>query len=177
MLTTLMFWNSVQGVFLYMGLTTLGCNQFWNRILLFFMEPSKYTDASDEPFIENVATYRIHVYTGIQLFLFVLLYAVKSIKPIAIAFPIVIAACIPVRLYILPKIFSADELILMDSGDEELIDRWLEDNGKNRRVRIVQHHSLEEEPYHQSICGDLPFENQSLGMHSLGLRTLGAHTV
>lgn len=76
------------GVFLYMGVTTLGTNQFWNRCLLFFMEPSKYTEANAEPFIENVKTWRIHYYTCIQLFLFALLYGIKSIKPIAIAFPI-----------------------------------------------------------------------------------------
>lgn len=30
------------GVFLFMGLVSLGTNQFWGRILMFLMQPSKY---------------------------------------------------------------------------------------------------------------------------------------
>ena len=69
----------------------------------------------------------MHMYTGIQLGLFALLYVIKSIKMIAIAFPVVIAICIPIRLYILPKIFLPHELILLDSEDDE-IEEWI---GKN----------------------------------------------
>ena len=57
---------------------------------------------------------------------------VKSIKSISIAFPLIIAACIPMRLYILPKIFSKDELILLDAGDEEIND-WLTKTVDDRR--------------------------------------------
>jgi len=140
------------GVFLYMGLTTLPSNQFYNRVLLFFMEPSKYVDATDEPFIENVQTWRIHLYTCIQAFVFALLYTIKSFKPIAIAFPIVIAACIPIRMYLLPRIFAEDELILLDSGDDALIDEWLDRNGRTRKKRYIEEHR--EEVFHQSLCGD-----------------------
>lgn len=68
---------------------------------------------------------RMHYFTLIQLFFFALLYVVKSIKAIAIAFPIIIAACIPVRLYLLPKIFTRDELILIDS-DPNTVKMWIE---------------------------------------------------
>jgi len=67
----------------------------------------------------------MHYFTLIQLFFFALLYVVKSIKAIAIAFPIIIAACIPVRLYLLPKIFTRDELILIDS-DPNTVKMWIE---------------------------------------------------
>lgn len=151
------------GVFLYMGITTLGTNQFWNRVLLFLMEPSRYDDANDEPFIWNVKKWRIHYYTGIQLFLFALLYTIKSIKMIAIAFPVVIAACIPIRLYLLPRIFTYDELVLLDSGDDALIDKWLEDHGRTRKVRYVEAHQHdEEEVFHHSICGDYPHEARTV---------------
>ena len=112
------------GVFLFMGLVSLGTNQFWNRITMFFMQPSKYPS---QHYTKHVSRGKMHIYTLIQIGLFVLLYAVKSIKPIAIAFPLIIAICIPVRLFILPMIFTEDELILLDAEDDE-IEEWLECN-------------------------------------------------
>ncbi len=54
---------------------------------MFFMQPSRYPN---EPYMQYTNKKKMHTYTGIQLSLFALLYAVKSFKPIAIAFPIVI---------------------------------------------------------------------------------------
>ena len=143
-----------------MGLTTLPSNQFWNRILLFFMEPSKYSDMNNEVFIENVKTWRIHMYTCIQLALFALLFALKSIKSVAIAFPIVIAACIPIRLYIIPRWFSEDELILLDSGDDALVDEWLEEHEKMRTIKYIDPRRYREpELHHSSLCGSVRGSN------------------
>jgi hypothetical protein len=103
------------GVFLFMGLASLGTNQLSLRVQMFFMQPSKYPK---EPFTEHMNHNRMRMFTIIQLGLFGLLYAVKSIKPIAIAFPIIIALCIPVRVYVLPKIFTEEELVLLDTDDE-----------------------------------------------------------
>jgi len=115
------------GVFLYMGITSLTTNQFWGRFNMLFMQPSKFPNAA---YTDHVSTKSMHMYTGIQLFLFVLLYVIKSIKSIAIAFPIVIALCIPVRIYILPRLFTKDELILLDSEDEK-IEEWIGENVNN----------------------------------------------
>ena len=92
---------------------SLGTNQFWGRLLMFSMQPSKYPV---QPYTQYMKAWRMHLFTAIQLFFFALLYVVKSIKVIAITFPVLIAACIPVRLYLLPKIFTKEELILID-GD------------------------------------------------------------
>lgn len=70
---------------------------------------------------------RMHLFTAIQIGLFALLYTVKAIKTIAIAFPIIIALCIPVRLYLLPKIFTEKELVMID-GDDDTIMKWLAEN-------------------------------------------------
>lgn len=114
------------GVFLYMGLVSLGTNQFWKRITMFFMQPTRYPT---EPYTQYMKPKNMHTYTAIQFALFATLYAVKSIKAIAIAFPIVIAACIPFRLYILPKVFTEGELIVLDSEDEA-IEEWIETHGE-----------------------------------------------
>ena len=110
------------GVFLYMGLASLGTNQLWARFTMFFMQPGKYPN--EHHFAEHVAPRRMHLYTLIQLSFFGLLYTVKSLKPIAIAFPIVIAACIPFRMFVLSRLFTKDELILLDSEDKE-IEEWV----------------------------------------------------
>jgi len=109
------------GVFLFMGLVSLGSNQFWGRMLMFFMQPSKYPV---QPYTQYMAPRRMHLFTAIQLFFLAALYVVKSIKMIAIAFPILIALCIPVRIYLLPKIFTKDELILIDS-DPKTVKMWI----------------------------------------------------
>jgi len=104
-----------------MGLVSLGTNQFWGRILMFFMQPAKYPP---EPYTKYVKPKRMHIFTLIQLGLFLLLYVVKSIKVIAIAFPIIIALCIPMRLFILTKIFTPEELVMIDT-DEDTVKKWL----------------------------------------------------
>ena len=107
------------GVFLFMGLVSLGTNQFWHRILLIFKQPSRYGETG-EAFAKHMKPGRIHIFTAIQLFLFISLYMVKAVKTIAIAFPVVIALCIPIRLYLLPKIFTPDELVLLDGDDKDI---------------------------------------------------------
>jgi len=109
------------GVFLFMGLVSLGTNQFWGRILLFFKQPSRCGETG-ESFATHMKAQRIHLFTAIQLFLFIALYVVKAIKAIAIAFPIIIALCIPIRLYVLPRWFTTDELSLLDGDDEQIRD-------------------------------------------------------
>eukprot|EP00559_Dactyliosolen_fragilissimus_P003061 CAMPEP_0184864530 /NCGR_PEP_ID=MMETSP0580-20130426/15285_1 /TAXON_ID=1118495 /ORGANISM="Dactyliosolen fragilissimus" /LENGTH=628 /DNA_ID=CAMNT_0027363365 /DNA_START=8 /DNA_END=1894 /DNA_ORIENTATION=- len=122
------------GVFLYMGITSLGTNQFWGRFTILFMEPSKYPKSA---FTRFVAPRKMHLYTGIQLFMFILLYVIKSIKVIAIAFPVVIALCIPLRIYVLPKIFTSSELLLLDGEDEE-IERWtIERTEEDARIKMI----------------------------------------
>lgn len=111
----------MQGVFLFMGLVSLGTNQFWGRILIFFMQPSKYPL---EPYTVHMNPLRMHQFTAIQLGLFILLFVVKSIKSISIFFPLIIALGIPIRLYLLPKLFSEKELVMIDS-DDETIKKWL----------------------------------------------------
>jgi len=108
------------GVFLYMGLVSLGTNQLYHRITMLFMEPSQYPT---EPYTQFMNNNKMRLYTVIQLLLFAVLYVVKSVKSIAIAFPIIIAAFIPFRIFILPKIFTKDELILLDGEDDE-IEEW-----------------------------------------------------
>jgi hypothetical protein len=109
------------GVFLFMGLVALPAQQFWQRFLLFFQQSSQIAST---PYTDNLPIKRINKYTCIQLVMFGLLYGVKEYKTISIGFPLFILLCIPVRLYLLPKIFTEDELTLLDGTPEE-IEKWL----------------------------------------------------
>jgi hypothetical protein len=107
------------GVFLYMGVVSLGSNEFITRVTMFFMQPALYPEA---PFTgeRGVRKRTIHAYTVIQLGVFALLYVLKSVKSVAITFPLVIAACIPIRRYLLPRLFAERDLLLLDGDEAEL---------------------------------------------------------
>lgn len=55
-----------------------------------------------------------------------MLYVVKSTAVIAIAFLVMIFAIIPIRSFLLPRIFTKDELVVLD-GDDEEIEEYLAD--------------------------------------------------
>ena len=105
------------GVFLFMGLASLPSNQFWNRFTYWFMDSRKYPD---EPWTKYMSRSQLHKFTAIQVILFVMLMTFRSIKVVAIAFPIVVKACIPIRMYILPKMFTEEELCLLDAEDDDI---------------------------------------------------------
>ena len=107
------------GVFLYMGLVSLWTNQFYERVLLLLMQPSRYPK---RPYTAtpHVPLRELHGFTAVQLFLFGALYVIKSVKSVSIMFPLIIALCIPVRLYLMPKIFSPAALVLIDGDDDEI---------------------------------------------------------
>ena len=71
------------GVFLYMGLSALQTSQLYNRCMLVFM-PVKYQP--DAPYLRHMKTWRVHLFTGIQLSAFVVLWIIKTTKSISILF-------------------------------------------------------------------------------------------
>lgn len=117
------------GVFLFMGLSALPAMQFWNRILLWFQQPSKYPDFVFTRYMEKK---RIHIYTIFQLFFFGLVFMVQNTKAISIVFPLMTLLCIPARVIFAPKIFEGWELCLLD-GDDTEIDEWVKRKRQSMR--------------------------------------------
>jgi len=142
------------GVFLFMGLVSLGSNTLWSRFLMFFMQPSKYPL---EAYTMHMKPKRMHLFTVIQLGLFALLYTVKAIKTIAIIFPLIIACCIPVRLYLLPKIFTEKELVMID-GDDAEIKKWLAEHGNEEGEPDETHHPGEADEFNVAAAVHEPTE-------------------
>uniref|UniRef100_A0A6U2JP69 Bicarbonate transporter-like transmembrane domain-containing protein n=1 Tax=Pseudictyota dubia TaxID=2749911 RepID=A0A6U2JP69_9STRA len=121
------------GVFLFMGIVSLASNEFWHRFNMLFMQRSRLPD---EPFTKYIAHGRTHMYTLIQVFIFVCLVVFRSIPQIAVAFPIIIKLCIPIRSYLLPLCFSKDELILLDGESPEIkkLVKQFEKEGHNEEM-------------------------------------------
>ena len=76
------------GVFLYMGVSSLRGMQLVDRVMIWFM-PAKYQP--DLLFLRHVRTNRVHLFTAIQVFCLIVLWVIKSIKEISIAFPIMVS--------------------------------------------------------------------------------------
>lgn len=143
------------GVFLFMGLVALPAQQFWQRILLFFMQPSKYPQT---PYTVFMKGHRIHMYTAIQMGFFAVLYGVKTYKTIAIAFPFFILLCIPARIYLLPRIFEPFELTVLDGSPEE-VERFVEEKAAEEAMaegdeELVSNHDDEEHDLPQPLVTD-----------------------
>uniref|UniRef100_A0A8C9I3E1 Anion exchange protein n=1 Tax=Piliocolobus tephrosceles TaxID=591936 RepID=A0A8C9I3E1_9PRIM len=101
------------GIFLYMGVTSLSGIQLFDRILL-LLKPSKYHP--DVPYIKRVKTWRMHLFTGIQIICLAVLWVVKS-TPASLALPFALILTVPLRRVLLPLIFRNLELQCLDADD------------------------------------------------------------
>ncbi|XP_006832797.1 PREDICTED: band 3 anion transport protein [Chrysochloris asiatica] len=101
------------GIFLYMGVTSLSGIQLFDRILFLF-KPSKYHP--DVPYVKRVKTWRMHLFTGIQIICLVVLWVVK-ITPASLTLPFVLILTVPLRRLLLPFIFRQLELQCLDADD------------------------------------------------------------
>ncbi|XP_013391628.2 sodium bicarbonate cotransporter 3-like [Lingula anatina] len=99
------------GVFLYMGVSSLYDKEVVQRVLIMFM-PQKYQP--DYMFLRHVKTRRVHLFTIIQIVCFALLWVVKSISIISMAFPLmVLLMCVARKL--MEHIFNMRELFWLDN--------------------------------------------------------------
>lgn len=100
------------GVFLFMGVGSLGGNQFVDRLKLVAMDPERYP--ADHPH-RVVPTGVLHTFTGIQAVCLGLLWWVKS-GPFGLAFPFFVALLVPVRMA-LGRVFEPEHLALLDEDE------------------------------------------------------------
>ncbi|RXM35915.1 Anion exchange protein 3 [Acipenser ruthenus] len=94
------------GIFLYMGITSLTGIQLYERLLL-LVTPSKHHP--DHVYVTKVKTWRMNMFTCIQLGCIVVLWVVKSTVA-SLAFPFVLIMTVPLRRFILTRIFEDREL-------------------------------------------------------------------
>ncbi len=84
------------GLFLYMGLASLGGNQFFERLMLWVTDPKLIPKTH---YTRHVPLKSIHKFTFIQLGCFVVLWLLKASK-LGILFPLMIAALVPINMWV-----------------------------------------------------------------------------
>uniref|UniRef100_A0A672IAU3 Anion exchange protein n=1 Tax=Salarias fasciatus TaxID=181472 RepID=A0A672IAU3_SALFA len=94
------------GIFLYMGVTSLTGIQLYERITL-MVTPAKHHP--DHIYVTKVKTWRMNMFTIIQLLCIVALWVVKSTVA-SLAFPFVLIMTVPLRRVILSRMFTEREL-------------------------------------------------------------------
>ncbi len=97
------------GVFLFMGVGSLGGNQFADRLGMWLMAPKR---SPKTHYLRVVPTRNVHGYTAIQLTCLAVLWVVKS-TVIGIAFPFFVALLVPVRLA-LGRLIEPEHIALLD---------------------------------------------------------------
>ena len=98
-----------------MGVVSMKGNQFFERMSLCLMDPSLYPSTH---YSRRVSTWTIHKFTAIQSLGLIVLWAVKTGRPIvAIFFPLVIALLVPFRIFI-GRMFSDEELAALDAEED-----------------------------------------------------------
>lgn len=122
----------VNGILTFVGLQGIlpwSGNQFIDRCVLLLTDPSEFSIAelppshvvaatTTAPYL-HVSWKRIHLYTLVQLSCLAACWGMRFTGPFALAFPLVIVGFVPLRLYVLPMIFSEEELDLLDAEDSD----------------------------------------------------------
>jgi hypothetical protein len=101
------------GIFIYMGFTSMVGVQLFDRIFLWSVWRADKYPRYD--YVLAVDYWRMHKYTIFQLVCMAVVFAMTQIDALSIAFPFLIGALVPVRMYILPRMFTPEELAILDS--------------------------------------------------------------
>uniref|UniRef100_H3DID6 Anion exchange protein n=1 Tax=Tetraodon nigroviridis TaxID=99883 RepID=H3DID6_TETNG len=103
------------GIFLYMGVMSLNGIQLTERMMLLLMPPKYHPDHT---YVRKVRTLRMHMFTCIQLVCLAVLWSVMSTQA-SLAFPFILILTVPVKTFLLPRIFTAREMASLDADDAE----------------------------------------------------------
>lgn len=101
------------GVFLYMGISATTGIHLLERTVLMLMPVKHHPNV---PYVKKVRTWKMHIFTSVQILMLVILWVVKQ-SPAALCFPFVLMLLIPIRLYLLPYVFTNPELSALDGTE------------------------------------------------------------
>ncbi|KAG9459729.1 hypothetical protein H6P81_004237 [Aristolochia fimbriata] len=120
MIPTSVLW----GYFAYMAIDSLPGNQFWERILLLFVTPSrryKVLRGDHASFVETVPFKVTAAFTIFQFVYLLVCFGVTWIPIAGILFPLPFFLLVSLRQHIFPKFFRADHLYELDAAEYEEI--------------------------------------------------------
>ena len=104
---------ALDGLFLYMGIASFGGSTFFSRIVLFCTDKERRT-ARRLPYLATVPMQTINCFTMTQLAILAAIFAVTRLPLVDGLFPVLIAVLVPLRIYIMPRIFTAAHVDAID---------------------------------------------------------------
>ncbi|KAI6173614.1 Anion exchange protein [Aphelenchoides besseyi] len=135
------------GVFLYVGAMSLLGQQYVQRLGLLFM-PVK--NQPDLPWLRAVRMHRVHLFTFIQTLSIILLFIIRYASRIAMVFPVMLVVMVTLRIFVLQRMFTHNELIALD---DELpnIRRLLKPMRPKQLVLDLRKHSRQRRANNQKL--------------------------
>eukprot|EP00980_Cylindrotheca_fusiformis_P007792 scaffold1669_cov129-Cylindrotheca_fusiformis.AAC.3 len=116
------------GIFLYLGVSAMHGNEIWERINLMFVLARKRPPI---PVVAKVSSWKVTIfYTFIQLGLALVTFAIAQFATWGYVFPLLIAIFVPVRSFIVSRLFSEEDLKHLDPSDET------EDDYKEEQINL-----------------------------------------
>jgi hypothetical protein len=116
------------GYFIFMAVESFPGNQFIHRIALFFIDRKASRAGETQPaYVDLVPPSDTMKFTLVQLFALGAVWGVTWAGVYGIAFPLLIMALVPLRQYVLVKMFPASSLVHLDTAEdvEEMIEEDL----------------------------------------------------
>ncbi|KAK4837121.1 hypothetical protein QYF36_002966 [Acer negundo] len=112
------------GYFAYMAIDSLPGNQFWERMLLLFIAPSrqyKVLEGAHASFVESVPYKYIVIFTLFQFVYLLVCFGITWIPIAGILFPLPFFLLISIRQHLLPKLFPPQHLRELDAAEYDEI--------------------------------------------------------
>ncbi|KAK9666301.1 hypothetical protein RND81_14G175700 [Saponaria officinalis] len=116
--------SALWGYFAYMAIDSLPGSQFWERVLLLFITPSrryKVLQEAHASFVESVPFKYIAGFTIFQVVYLLICFGITWIPIAGILFPLPFFFLISIRQHILPKMFHPFHLQELDAAEYEEI--------------------------------------------------------
>ncbi|EFC45225.1 predicted protein, partial [Naegleria gruberi] len=109
--------GAMTGIFLYMGFTSFDGNQMMDRIKLWFVRSSQRKELHS-PYVNTLPLFHNIVFTCIQMGFLGIIYAITE-SPAALSFPILILILVPIRMWLVPFLFTRRQLYYLDNEEDE----------------------------------------------------------
>lgn len=121
------------GLLLYLGIGALHGNEIWERTVFCMMIPKKRPPI---PIVTDVKWRTVQFFTFIQLLCAFSVFALANFSSVGYLYPLLLVILVPIRSYILSRIFSEEDLKRLDphGKEEEKKDNYHEDQ------RIIHQH-------------------------------------
>ncbi|CAO2813981.1 unnamed protein product [Amaranthus hypochondriacus] len=161
------------GYFAYMAIDSLPGSQFWERILLLFITPSrryKVLEGVHASYVETVPFKYIATFTIFQAVYLLICFGITWIPIAGILFPLPFFLLISIRQHILPKFFDQIHLQELDAAEyEEII-------GAPRRAISLSFktEALDDEPIgdHGELLDELTTSRGEFRIRTLSFKNL-----